>query len=241
LYNTIASGGESLANVCLRISRVIQTLHRECSDKRVVMVCHGEVMWAFRVILENISQSKYRELDTKKDPMDKIHNCQIIHYTRRDPYSNKLHDKMHWMRSLCPWDLSKSQNNWLKFDAPLLKNEDLLAIVNRVPRVLTNTSPSPISVDYIDEEYPNSRGSSRTFGTPEKSPTRKGSNVISLPSVQRSPQEAFSPNNAYKANMSSQVGSVMGVSDDNITPTRLKTSVRVRGETQRNYNILFPD
>ena len=39
--------GESIAQLCLRIDRVLHTLHRECSEKRVVIVTHGMVMWAF--------------------------------------------------------------------------------------------------------------------------------------------------------------------------------------------------
>ena len=43
------------------------------TDKRVLMVCHGEVMWAFRVRLERMSQETYRELDrqrARKQPRD---------------------------------------------------------------------------------------------------------------------------------------------------------------------------
>jgi len=55
--------GESLAELCLRVDRVLHTLHRECEGKRVIIVCHGEVMWAFRVRLERMSRRRFRELE----------------------------------------------------------------------------------------------------------------------------------------------------------------------------------
>lgn len=40
------TNGESIAQVCLRVDRVIATLSRECEGKRVIIVSHGELMWA---------------------------------------------------------------------------------------------------------------------------------------------------------------------------------------------------
>src|SRR5688572_6198328 len=37
-------GGESVSEVALRIGRTLDTLTRECGDKRVIIVSHGEVM-----------------------------------------------------------------------------------------------------------------------------------------------------------------------------------------------------
>lgn len=55
----IMQGGESIANVCVRVDHTFNTLRRECSNGRVIIVCHGEVMWAFRVRLERLSQIRY--------------------------------------------------------------------------------------------------------------------------------------------------------------------------------------
>ena len=38
---SVRPNGESIAQLCLRIDGVLHTLHRECSDKRVLVVCHG--------------------------------------------------------------------------------------------------------------------------------------------------------------------------------------------------------
>ena len=128
---------ESLAQLCLRIDRVLDTLQRECSDKRVIAVCHGEVMWAFRVQLERMSQQRFRELDISKRPYDKIHNCQILHYTRRNPENCKITPYYMWMRSVCPSDTSLSSNIWMPIERPRFSNEDLLEEVELTPRIIS--------------------------------------------------------------------------------------------------------
>lgn len=133
-------GGESMADLCLRIDRILQTLHRECSKKRVIIVCHGEVMWAFRFRLERMTQNRYRELDASKNPFDKIHNCQIIHYTRRDMDNDTklLSSRLTHFRSICPTDLSLSHNEWQRMERRVWTNEDLLLEVEQIKRMVNN-------------------------------------------------------------------------------------------------------
>jgi NAD+ kinase len=78
-------GGESMAELCLRLDRVLDTLHRAGNKGLLggtMIVCHGEVMWGFRLRLERLTHNKFRALE--RDPEQKIHNCQILHYTRRN-------------------------------------------------------------------------------------------------------------------------------------------------------------
>ena len=75
-------GGESMADMCMRIDRVLNTLHRECENKRVIIVCHGEVMWAFRMRLERMPQEEWVRLEASTDNADKVFNGQVIHYSR---------------------------------------------------------------------------------------------------------------------------------------------------------------
>lgn len=128
--------GESLAQLCLRIDRVLHTLHRECEGKRVIIVCHGEVMWAFRVRLERMTQRKFRELEYSADIKDRILNTQILHYTRCDPDSGDVAPYAQWMRSVCPTDLSLSRNVWECIERPTFSNEDLFAEVSLVTPML---------------------------------------------------------------------------------------------------------
>jgi NAD+ kinase len=127
--------GESIANLCLRLDRVLDTLHRECSDKRVLIVCHGEVMWGFRVRLERMSQEMYRELDQSSDRRIKFHNCQILHYTRRDPETGRLAPHLNWMRSICPWDLDLCHPGWNRIHRCHSSSADLLALADKTPRL----------------------------------------------------------------------------------------------------------
>lgn len=128
--------GESMPQLCLRLEPLLNMLHQKCSDHKVIMVCHGEVMWAFRVRLEHMSQQHFQELDSSKDPKDMIHNCQIIQYTRADPKTGELYDHFNWMRSVCPWDMSLSRNEWEIISRPVYSNDDLLTIAKRTRRLI---------------------------------------------------------------------------------------------------------
>ncbi len=130
--------GESMVQLCLRLEKVLETLHRECADGRVILVCHGEVMWGFRIILERIPPDKYVKLDESKNPFDRIHNCQILHYSRKNPGTGQLSDHLDWMRSLCPTDLSLSANAWQEISRPRFTNEQLLKHAAKFPRVIDN-------------------------------------------------------------------------------------------------------
>jgi broad specificity phosphatase PhoE len=121
--------------VCLRIDRVLNTLHRECADKRVLIVCHGEVMWTFRVRLERMSQERYQQLDRDRSPKVKLHNCQILHYTRRDPRTGAVAPYLNWLRSTCPWDLGLSDNEWQPIERMKYDSAELLARVERTARL----------------------------------------------------------------------------------------------------------
>lgn len=129
-------GGESMADAALRLGRLLDTLHRECADKRVIVVCHGETMWAMRVRLERMMAKRYDALDASNDARDRIHNCQILHYTRRDPVSGAMGRRYDWMRSICPWDESLSSNAWTRIERPVFTNDELLAMAAEERRLI---------------------------------------------------------------------------------------------------------
>jgi NAD+ kinase len=132
--------GESLAELCLRLDRIIHTLHRECDGKNVAMTCHGEVMWGNRVRLERMPQARFRELDMSRDPKHKIHNCQIIHYTRVTPAgfegAGTRAPYLTHVRSICPWDTNLSTNDWEPIHRAKYSNEDLLKLVGQTPQLV---------------------------------------------------------------------------------------------------------
>lgn len=131
--------GESMMSLCLRLEKVLDTLHRECSRGKVIMVCHGEVMWALRIILERIPVDKYVELDASKNPFGRIHNGQIIHYTRKNPQTSEIMPRLNWIKSICPPDLSLSGNNWELINRPKFSNEQLFKHVAKFPRIIDNS------------------------------------------------------------------------------------------------------
>ena len=130
--------GESMADVCQRAYPIFDRLHRECSDKRAIIVCHGNVMWAWRVRLERIPQERFAQLNESKHDYDRIHNCQVLHYTRRNPVTRKLSHRLEWMRSVCPWDPDLSSNTWTHIVRPRYSNAELLAEAARHPRMVNN-------------------------------------------------------------------------------------------------------
>lgn len=131
--------GESMSNLCIRVDRVIQTMARECSGKNVIIVCHGETMWAFRILLERMSPWEYARLDASTAKKDRLLNCQVLHYTREDPLnpkSKKLLPHLTWMRSVCPTDPSLSSNIWTKLTRKKYSNAELLEIAEETPRMI---------------------------------------------------------------------------------------------------------
>ncbi|MEQ1561411.1 MAG: phosphoglycerate mutase family protein [Nitrospira sp.] len=128
--------GESFAQLCLRVDRVLHTLHRECSDKRVIIVCHGEVMRAFQVRLERLSQVRFKEVIFSKKPADRIHNCQVTHYTRRNPETGRLSRHAEWVRWVRPTDTPTNESGWQKIERRSYSNNDLLETVRLSPAMI---------------------------------------------------------------------------------------------------------
>jgi len=131
-------GGESIAQVCVRVDHTFNTLRRECSNKRVIIVCHGEVMWAFRVRLERLSQVRFQKLQSSADKRDLMHNGSILQYTRIHPVTGEVYPYFRFMRSVCPWKPEYSSLGWLEFDRPVYTNEELMMSISTVPRYVNN-------------------------------------------------------------------------------------------------------
>lgn len=136
-FFSIPPNGESMVTVCLRIDRMLNTLHRECSDKSVIIVCHGEVINAFRIRLERMTEEVYKTLMDSDDPNDRVYNGQIFHYTRRSPITDKLALHANWVRTVRPFGPS-FPSGWREIKRPKYSNSALLDIVRRIPRMINN-------------------------------------------------------------------------------------------------------
>ncbi len=109
--------------------------HRGRGDAWVIVVCHANVIQAFRILLERLSQNQFNAMYNADSPLDRIHNCQVVHYTRQnpaDPADVRPHPT--WMRSTCPSDEALSRNEWRPIVRGSFTNEDLLREAEAVPR-----------------------------------------------------------------------------------------------------------
>ena len=128
--------GESLAEVCLRVERVLHSLERDCPGGRCVISTHEDVMWAARFLVERMTQEQWRELLLSDDPCDKIHNGQVVHYTCRDPATGECADRLAWVRSSCPWEPARARSEWCAIKPPSFTNDALLSTVATTQRLI---------------------------------------------------------------------------------------------------------
>ncbi len=124
--------GESFIELGARINLVLDALHRKYSDKRVILVCHGEVMWSFRVAIERMPQHIFKDLHLSKDQQHRIHNCQVIHYSRRDPKTGEIAPYANWMRIVRPTNRPAEDFGWQEIKRPAYSNDDLLELTSAV-------------------------------------------------------------------------------------------------------------
>jgi NAD+ kinase len=128
--------GESQAEVCERVDWVVYNLHRECAGGRVIAVSHEDVLWAVRARFERFSQERWQEMRASEDPRDRIHNGQVLHYSRRNPENDEISSNYDWLRSVCPYDPGLSHNEWQKIERPRFSNEALLERVAATKRLI---------------------------------------------------------------------------------------------------------
>lgn len=120
--------GESIADVRLRVRNFFDTLHRECESMSVIVVTHGEFMSAARAGLEYLSDEEWVRRDV--DSAYKLHNCHILHYTRRDRGSGGPGKYMSWTRSVCA--SKEIDSGWTPIQRKRFSNEELLDQIERV-------------------------------------------------------------------------------------------------------------
>jgi broad specificity phosphatase PhoE len=126
-------GGEIMANLCLRLEKVQDTMHRECSSGTAIVVCHGDVMSGFQVLLERMTFLEYDKLQKSNYNHDRIHNGQVIHYTRRNPDNpSEIADYLNWVYSTCPHNPKLSKNSWRKIERKSYSNEELVMELSKL-------------------------------------------------------------------------------------------------------------
>ncbi|MFH0831220.1 MAG: phosphoglycerate mutase family protein [Parcubacteria group bacterium] len=135
-YGWAPPSGESIATVCGRVGRVIDTIYRECDGQRVIIVSHGETSWALRVNLERWNQRQFAQIYNSADGRHKLlWNCSILHYTRLNEQG--VGEKyLCRVRSVWPEDPETTDTGFVRIVRQRYSNDDLHSYVEEVPRLI---------------------------------------------------------------------------------------------------------
>ena len=89
-------------------------------------------MRAFQIRIERMTQERFRKLHFSKKSEDRIYNCEVIHYTRNNPYDDKVAQSqyMSWVRSVRPTADPIWTTGWRNVSRPRYSNDDLLNIIS---------------------------------------------------------------------------------------------------------------
>jgi broad specificity phosphatase PhoE len=87
-------GGESWADVILRLRSMLNTINLHYCDRRVMIVCHQVVVLCFRYILDGLDEAQILAIDKQAEVL----NCGIAEY-RFDPDADGL-----CVPELCVWN-----------------------------------------------------------------------------------------------------------------------------------------
>lgn len=123
--------GESFLDLCGRVDRILDTLHRECNTENVIIVCHGEVMRAFQIRIERTSQEEFKRSILSHESADRIHNCQITRYSRINPETGELAPYPTWVQWIRPTDTPVTISPWRTIQRHTFTNEELLAKIEK--------------------------------------------------------------------------------------------------------------
>jgi broad specificity phosphatase PhoE len=73
-------GGESWADVILRLRSFIDTISRECRGERILVVSHQVVVLMFRYVLEHLTEQEILAIDRDQE----LANCSVTSYELED-------------------------------------------------------------------------------------------------------------------------------------------------------------
>jgi len=132
-------GGESFADLCLRLRSFLDHLQESAAGLRVLVVCHAHVIRAFAALLEDKKSPEFEKLLAWKIP-----NCHIRWYTRREATS-LIHLRPFKVITLdMEAPLSQGRNDAacvrheMLIQRPLLTAEQLREHAATVPQLLNN-------------------------------------------------------------------------------------------------------
>ena len=123
-----APNGESFNDLCMRADRILDTYSRKCSDGSVICVNHGELILALIMRIERLTVDMAIRLLRSKKNEDQIWNCQIIIYSRQNPDTGEVSERMEWVRMVRPTTEPVTDFGWRKIVRPSFTNEQLMTL-----------------------------------------------------------------------------------------------------------------
>jgi broad specificity phosphatase PhoE len=129
------SDGETLQDMMNRLRDFIRTLHKKCKHKNVLVVCHGETMWAFRTILEHWSPQMLASTMRERNSQMKHLNCRIIHYERDMNSGSRIFSRVRFIDPTHPHDRSRNLD-WQRIRKSTHSHQELREYANSFPRLL---------------------------------------------------------------------------------------------------------
>lgn len=123
--------GESMNDVTIRDRDFIDSLHR-AEKNSVATVCHGEVAKNLRMIFFGYTPMEYAEMEFSKDHTRRIHNCQIDHYTRRNPKTLESEDRFEWFKYYRPAEGDTKGSEWEHIPHCRFSSHELRQMANKL-------------------------------------------------------------------------------------------------------------
>lgn len=145
-FMTRYDGGENIPDVATRLKHWIDTINREQTDKKVMAVVHGELMWTARYLFEGLTTKQWEAMD--KDKALRIGNCCILWYSRQNPENPDETSRTisgGWRRMIDPFEPDKSPygGEWQKLPGRTrLMGKDILAAAEAYPRLPDEEIPA---------------------------------------------------------------------------------------------------
>lgn len=132
------SDGETMQDVFNRYRDLVGTMHRDCSEMHVVIVAHGELMWAARTLHEYWSPHDLRDRMMVRDDRTRPVNCRIVQYSRRADGGMypSWGDRLNKVRFIDPVNPDNPEYNlgWQPIKRQTFSSGELLARAEQHPR-----------------------------------------------------------------------------------------------------------
>jgi len=113
--------GESLVEVVDRFGIFMRMLHEEYAGKNIMVLSHGDFMWAAMCSLESLLDDEWER--RYGDEAQRIRNTHVFHYTRRNPDTEELDPIINWVRRQHPEDVEPAA--WEPLHPITFRNQEL--------------------------------------------------------------------------------------------------------------------